>query len=839
MGDHRACGLLQPRMEPPLGSAVLSIAVAAPFALRVGFGGAFDRVVFAVIDGSRVSACSRYSESGTESGLVGFRVEQERAVAKTAPVASALEPTGRKIAGPAFDLIEGVADNGLKHLTLVHHPAYLGHACLTDELQAALGFMEQPEIAGVVRLAAYDPGTSAFSYPCGTVWPVAEIVRTFADLGAGAGVKAGLELCYLVAELLTEASQSAGEQGLASHGSISPWTVVLKQDGQPAILGYGLPQVDLRVLREGGAMPTEDGLRYAPPERLEGADEDLSTDLFALTLVSLELMMGRPVYDGLVDDIRQQASRGEGMRRLYQWRESIPDTVREVLGRALKPDPDTRYRHGADFIYELHDLLGSLDVEGPPLVEAMAKVRALGRRRVRAAEPGESGALSSDDLREIAADLEVFDDTALPPPRVARAADADANTAQPRWTRARRRDATAADGESSARERLKRRLRTHKAAQQAEASPEPAPRAGARTSRGTARERLKRRLEQGRTSSAEPASGPEADAAGNDTAAAPSEAAAPIDTAVPVEAAVPTETAAPSETVAPSETAAPSDPPAPIDSAAASEPAAPSEPEPSMAAPPDVVTVAGEAPEIAHLAPDVDGADEGPAEAAAIGAALRQSAAAELLEKLRTTGSSRSRRRARTSAEPSAPAPHKAVEAVETPDLERDLPTDMLVLRAAVDYSPVTVVIADPEVTLVVPGDRTAASLVFQVIGDRGRVPVDMSGRITGWWRLHQQGRPVLGTCSAVELKGPLTLGWVPNFPRLLTLEVRGPGEPVRFQSPVGIAVPSRWLVAHLVQWLSLSSLSWELVVGDTVVHPDQILDEVLGDETVLVVRPA
>ncbi|MEZ4234761.1 MAG: hypothetical protein R3F59_01070 [Myxococcota bacterium] len=272
--------------------------------------------------------------------------------------------TGRRVAAPAADLVELVAGNGLKHFALVHRPTWQGHPLLTTELQTRLGFMEQPDTTGIARLVAHDPDTATFVYPTGTVWPVAEVVRTFADTGGAAGVKAGLELCYLVAEALVEASDG-GRGPVPTHGNVNPWTLLLKGDGQPVVLGYGVPQVEIAAWRSDNRLPmVEDSFRYAPPERVDGEAEDLSSDLFSLALVALEVMVGRPVYDGVLADVRQQAARGEGMRRLYQWRERLPQNVREVLGRALKPDPDTRFPNGLELVYAVHDLLGSIDVEG-------------------------------------------------------------------------------------------------------------------------------------------------------------------------------------------------------------------------------------------------------------------------------------------------------------------------------------------------------------------------------------------------------------------------------------------------------------------------------------------
>ena len=103
-----------------------------------------------------------------------------------------MELTGRRIAAPALDLVELVASNGLKHMALAYRDTWRGHPSIGAELQSWLGFMEQPGTTGICRLVAHEPEAGTFVYPTGTVWPVAEVVRAFADTGGAPGVKACL-----------------------------------------------------------------------------------------------------------------------------------------------------------------------------------------------------------------------------------------------------------------------------------------------------------------------------------------------------------------------------------------------------------------------------------------------------------------------------------------------------------------------------------------------------------------------------------------------------------------------------------------------------------------------
>ena len=103
-----------------------------------------------------------------------------------------LRPTGRRLRGPASDLVELDSDNGLKHTAIVFHPEHRGHAGINDALVVVRGFLESPWVTGLVELVGHDAEQGAFVYPTGQVWSVAEAIRLLADAGEQAGVRAGL-----------------------------------------------------------------------------------------------------------------------------------------------------------------------------------------------------------------------------------------------------------------------------------------------------------------------------------------------------------------------------------------------------------------------------------------------------------------------------------------------------------------------------------------------------------------------------------------------------------------------------------------------------------------------
>jgi len=225
-------------------------------------------------------------------------------------------------------------------------------------------------VPGITELDVHDENEATFVYPTGEIWCLAEVLQLIRPMRPF-GARAGLELCYLGAIILDQAAALGENHGINSHGNIDPWRVVLEADGDVQILGYGLPQMELL---EGTALePVADSYRYAPPERMKGEYEDVSSDIFSLALLGLELSTGEVVYDGDLQRAKHAAERATGAHQLHQWRDVLTDDVRKVFARALGLYRDERYDDPEDFARELKWLLEA-PVAGATLTELMAYV---------------------------------------------------------------------------------------------------------------------------------------------------------------------------------------------------------------------------------------------------------------------------------------------------------------------------------------------------------------------------------------------------------------------------------------------------------------------------------
>ncbi len=696
-----------------------------------------------------------------------------------------MTPTGRRVAGPGCDIVELDSAEKGKHTALQFHAEFRDHPSIGNALGNVVTFYESrphPAFADLVDI----PEDGVFIFATGATWTVAELVRKLADQGRVGGIRAGLELMYLSAQALEEAQNKRRKHGLHAHGAISPWRLCVKNNGDVQMLGYGIPQAELLAfLDDERRKLREDSFRYCPPERMEKQPEDISTDLFSLSLVAFELMLGRPVYDGLVDDIRMQASRAEGGRRLHQVRDQLPEGVKELIGRAIKPDVDARWRTVNEFIYAAHDLLKSPDAEGPHLIELVAKMRG---KSGAAVVGGHTGALSKEQLAALRDELDE-EAKPLPPPKGPRPntdAAEEASDEPQRWKRTAPRAAGAAPASSPP-------------VASPVAAAAPTPPTGARPS--------------GPPTSARPAGPGESPVRqirrmGESGGLPRTEATAPPVAAAPAAAPErplrrpedgprrmgdsPRQIRDPARAggadvllnrLRTSSGGQPSVEPAPA-------PVLP--PAPPVAPPPAAVVAPPPAPRMEPPAPRVEPSRVEPTPAPST----------PLASDLRSSGG----------------APLGGAEVTNRPESGRR--DEMVYFQVSVDGGPA-------QRTRI----RTAESLAeatHRLIQALSAPPCDLVGNTTGWFRVEQEGRMWKGseTVAVLDPEKVVKVVFVPNRVVLASFEIEGSGAPIRFQAPVGTAVMARSLVAHLQKWLRLSEASWTLVIGGERMGSMQILDE-------------
>jgi serine/threonine protein kinase len=113
------------------------------------------------------------------------------------------------------------------------------------------------------------------------------------------------------------------------HGNLKPNNIFLSAQNQPLLTHFGL------AFRK-GEVPTP----YNSPEQVQGGVVDRRTDVYALGSLLYTLLAGQAPAPGTAVSIRSI-------------RPDVPQTVEQVIGKAMAQNPDQRYQSPGEFHVDL------------------------------------------------------------------------------------------------------------------------------------------------------------------------------------------------------------------------------------------------------------------------------------------------------------------------------------------------------------------------------------------------------------------------------------------------------------------------------------------------------
>jgi hypothetical protein len=139
------------------------------------------------------------------------------------------------------------------------------------------------------------------------------------------------------------------------HRDVTPSNIYLSIDGQIKLGDFGIARFEQRVKPAQPSVGLKGKFGYLAPEQVAGEPFDHRADLFALTAVFGEMLIGERVFPGSGQLAVLLAIRDVNIGPLRQAASGLPEGVLELCEKGLARDPDARFQDAAELAAALSE----------------------------------------------------------------------------------------------------------------------------------------------------------------------------------------------------------------------------------------------------------------------------------------------------------------------------------------------------------------------------------------------------------------------------------------------------------------------------------------------------
>src|SRR5256714_5836886 len=167
-------------------------------------------------------------------------------------------------------------------------------------------------------------------------------------LPAAEAVRITLQIC--------DAMVYCHEQGVF-HRDMKPENVMLQEDGNIKIIDFGIALLEgaRRVTWRGlsGTVGTPD---YMSPEQLKGERGTAGSDIYAVGVMLYEMLCGHTPFEGENVFAIMNLHVSQDPPSILEAKPTLSPALATVVMRAIRRDPEKRYKHIEDMLHDLRNL---------------------------------------------------------------------------------------------------------------------------------------------------------------------------------------------------------------------------------------------------------------------------------------------------------------------------------------------------------------------------------------------------------------------------------------------------------------------------------------------------
>ena len=176
-----------------------------------------------------------------------------------------------------------------------------------------------------------------------------------------------------IASQIASALQAAHEAGIV-HRDIKPENIMVRRDGVVKVLDFGLAKLTSQQLSTAdaqglvqNAVQTNPGMvmgtvAYMSPEQARGADVDVRTDLWSLSVVLYEMLSGRGPFVGETPN-HVIVSILESEPLSLSTAADVPDELQRIVSRGLSKNREQRYQTAEGLLVDLKRLRQRMELD--------------------------------------------------------------------------------------------------------------------------------------------------------------------------------------------------------------------------------------------------------------------------------------------------------------------------------------------------------------------------------------------------------------------------------------------------------------------------------------------